>query len=321
MIDVSVLVVCYRSREYVGDCLAGLYEHTRGVSFEVLLLDNSDDGAAEWVREHYPQTTVIDNRDNLGFAGGNNALADHARGRYLLLLNPDTLVRDNAVGELAACAAAHPGHGAWGGVTVYPSGEREPTSQQAAPGLWSELLLALGLGRLRRGGLPAGASAPREVAVLSGAFMMVEASLWRELGGFDPSFFLYSEEVDFCCRLRRRTGRRPIMTPASRVVHLVGKSSGDSAERALGIYRGKMHLDRKLHGGWHVGALGAVMWLGAAVRWGMGGVLRPLLGAERAQRWRQRYAADARRPGAWWGGYGPPAPARDAASVQPGFGS
>src|SRR5271156_2504812 len=93
-IDLSILMVCYKSRDLIADCLRGVYQHTTGCRFETLLVDCSNDGTAELVQREFPQVRVIDNDVNLGFASGNNFLAERAEGRYLLLLNPDTIVSD-----------------------------------------------------------------------------------------------------------------------------------------------------------------------------------------------------------------------------------
>src|SRR5689334_25209226 len=98
--DLSILIVCYGSRQLIGDCLRSIYSHTSGCSFETLLVDCSNDGTMDFVKQEYPQVRVIDNSENLGFGAGNNFLAERAQGKYLVLLNPDTVVSDDSIGEL-----------------------------------------------------------------------------------------------------------------------------------------------------------------------------------------------------------------------------
>lgn len=301
-VEISVLIVGYRSADLLRDCLSGLFAHTSGVAMEVLYVDCSNDGSVEMVRTEYPSVRVVDNRENLGFGRGNNLLARHARGEFLLLLNADTLIRDNAVGALLACARAHPECGAWGGVTVLPDGRIEPGSQQTGPGLRYDLLRLFGLSRLVRGGLPAGATEAGEVDVLCGAFMMVPRTVWEQLGGFDETFFLYCEEVDFCYRLQR-AGYRILMTPRSRIVHLVGSGEAQSPGRMVALTRGAIHLERKHFGRLHNwGGIG-LRWLYSLVRY-LGGVLGPpLLGRERAARLRERHRDIVLRPWIWSRGW------------------
>ncbi|MEO0587196.1 MAG: glycosyltransferase family 2 protein [Planctomycetota bacterium] len=293
---VSVLIVGYRSRGDIDACLSSLLRHGDAARDEVLFVDQSDDGSAEHVRSAYPSVRVIESAGNLGFAGGNNYLATQARGRYLLLLNPDTELNDDAIGALLRCVADRPGAGAWGGVTVLPDGKRDPTSNQARPGLIGELLLLVGLGSLRRGGVRMGASEPAEVSVLSGAFMLVERETWVAIDGFDTSYFLYSEEVDLCQRAARHTGRACVMTPSARIVHRVGGSAATSGRRAAAIARGKMHWAWTWRGGGYAARLGMLIVAHAWTRW----LAYSLLGKrERAA----RYRAVWRSAATWWSGY------------------
>ena len=103
-VDVSVLIVCYNSLELIGPTLEGVFKYTGGCTYEVLLVDCSGDGTVDWVAQHYPRVRIVANDRNLGFAKGNNFLAGHAKGRKLLLLNPDVIVHDDAIGELIDAA-------------------------------------------------------------------------------------------------------------------------------------------------------------------------------------------------------------------------
>lgn len=298
--EVSVLIVGYRSRHHLGPCLAGLYAHTRGVSFEVVLVDNGDDAddTAAFLSTHHPRVRVVPNRRNLGFAGGNNLAAQHARGRYLLLLNPDTRLEHDAVSALVACAQANPRAGAWGGQTFLESGHIDPGCRQAGPGLRPGLLYALGLGRWVRGGLNERDVEPRPVAVLSGAFMMVDAAVWERVGGFDESFFMYNEEVDLCLRLRRSAGPC-VMTPHARVIHLVGGGAARRPERILAMIQSNRRLDRKYHGPVRNAAAIAINWLAGAVRYAGSFPLQAAGQPGRARALRAAYGPVVFRPHRW----------------------
>ena len=141
------------------------------------------------------------------------------------------------------------------------------------------------------------------MAVLSGAFMMVEAALWREIGGFDESFKLYSEEVDLCRRIVA-TGRPILMTGAARVRHLVGHGSVHNPNRTMAKTRGMMHYFRK-HRRWPGQVAGAfvLIWMHAASRYAAGVVLSPVIGRQRADALRISFGPIFRRPSAWWSGW------------------
>jgi GT2 family glycosyltransferase len=301
--DISVLIVCYHSLADIQNCLNGLYSNTKDITFEVILLDNSKDGTVDWVISNYPQAHVIPNNSNLGFAGGNNLLARHATGKFLLLLNPDTLILDNSVKRLLECAERYPQHGAWGGITLHVDGARENSSLQAAPTIWNMFLLSIGLKNLRTGVLQDGSKTEHEVAILSGAFMLVNRKIWDELGGFDSSYFLYSEEVDLCYRIAQQTGLSPIMTPHASVTHLVGRSCKDSTDRILGILRGRMHFDRKFHGVIHNTAMATLIVWNALIRLLFSILLQLFIGQDRAKNIRNKYKPVIFHISDWWHGY------------------
>jgi len=306
--QVSVLIVAYQAKRMTLDCLESVFEHTRGVSFEVLLIDNGTDGTQQAVADAFPEVRLVPSPGNVGFGGGNNVAARHARGRYLLLLNPDTLLHDDAISALARCAQAHPEAGAWGGLTILPDGRRDPSCMQIGPSLWTSVVNAIGFGRWRRGGLPEGATEPAPVKVLSGAFMMVEAEAWRALGGFDESFFMYNEEVDLCYRIRQRLGRPVVMTPEARVTHLVGSGQAANPRRIVAMMQSRMHFDRKHHGRLHNAIKGALTYLHAATRYHGATLARPIIGAERARTLREAFRPMLKQPGRWFYGY-PESPA------------
>lgn len=299
---VSVLIVGYRCRDFLADCLEGLLRNTSGVACEVLYVDCSGDGSVPMVREKFPAVRVVDNEENLGFGQGNNFLARHAKGKYVLLLNPDTLIRDNAVGELVAFAEANPQGGAWGGITRLEDGRMDPSCQQAAPGLRALLGSLLGIRRWGTGGVREGDQSGSEVPTLTGAFMLVRRSLWEWLGGFDETFFMYSEEVDLCYRIRR-AGYRVLMTPDAEIVHLVGGGSRLSQERLLAMTRGAVHFNRKHFGPVRVWLDIVLRWLHSLSRWLLGVLGRPLVGQERAAALRRRHRPIVTSPGQWVKGW------------------
>lgn len=301
--EVSVIIVGYRSKALIVDCLQSIYAHTSDLSVEVIVIDNSDDGTVEAVRERFPQVQVIDNRRNLGFGPGNNLAAAHAGGRYLLFLNPDTLLLDDAIGKLTVFAKAHPEAGVWGGVCVLPDGKVDPGSCQVVPTVGEMALALVGLSSLRRKPIRRDEGFAGQVPVVSGAFMMVDAVLWREMGGFDESFKLYSEEVDLCRRVREK-GRRVLMTGAARVRHLVGHGSVYSPSRTMAKTRGCMHYIRK-HRRWpgQVTAAAVLIWIHALSRYVAGVALFPVLGQQRANTLRAAFGPIVLRPCAWWSGW------------------
>ena len=164
----SVIVVSYNTRAMTLDCLASLRDETRA-DFETIVVDNaSTDGSAEAIAAAFPEMVLLAETANHGFAGANNLAARRARGEYLLLLNPDTLVLDGAVDRLLAFARARPEAGIWGGRTLYGDRSLNPASCWGRMTLWNLFCRACGpdrrlsaLGALQfRGLLAAGTAGP-----------------------------------------------------------------------------------------------------------------------------------------------------------------
>lgn len=299
---VSVLIVGYKAKDLVSDCLRTLYAYTTGIDFEVVFVDCSDDGSSAMLARDFSQVRVIENHENLGFGRGNNFVARHAKGEYLLLLNPDTLLRDNAIGELMSFAENCSDFGACGGVTELPDGRVDPGCQQTGPGLRFALYRLLGLKSLGTGGLSAESVDPGDVPVLTGAFMLIRRDRWEQLGGFDESFFMYCEETDLCLRIRH-AGYRVVMVPKARITHLVGGGAADNPRRMLAMCKGAMHMDRKHFGSMHVLCEGLLRWTHSLTRY-LGGVVFSPLRPGKASVLREKHRSIVFQPKQWWGGWG-----------------
>jgi N-acetylglucosaminyl-diphospho-decaprenol L-rhamnosyltransferase len=262
-IGLSIIVVSYNTCDVTLDCLASVYAHPPAVPFELILLDNaSADGSAEAIGAAYPQVRLIAYPENTGFAKGNNIAALEAKGQRILLLNPDTLVFEKSLMSLWDFAERSPSRRIWGGRTLFGDLSLNPSSCWAQMSLWSLFCSASGLTWLfPRSGLfnpEAFGDWPRdterEVDMVTGCFLMIDRSLWEQLGGFDPAFFMYAEEADLCIRARA-LGARPAVTPEAEIVHLGGVSETSAIEKVIKTTRGRVTLMRK-H--WSAPAL----WLG-----------------------------------------------------------
>lgn len=300
--DVSILIVCYKSLDYIDDCLSSLFRFVVGCRFEVLLLDCSEDGTIEFVRESYPSVRIVDNHENIGFSKGNNRLAEQARGKYLLLLNADTYLTDDAVSELYRCAERYkPSElGAIGGRARLPDGRRDPGSRQSFPTLTKLAISTVGGAKWLNGALPENATQPGAVESLSGAFMMVPASVWEAMGGLDESFFAYCEEMDFCHRLQI-AGLPVIMTPTAEIVHLGGGGSHRS-ERSVMKAQALMHLLRKHWSSSQVIAAGLLIWSHGLARAVAGYIGKPI-SRQKSAELVSAFGPLVRSPRSWWHGF------------------
>lgn len=247
---VSILIISYNTREMTLDCLRSVRDQT-DIPHEVIVVDNnSQDGSAEAMAAEFPEMVLDARSDNLGFAGGNNAAAARARGEYLLLLNPDTVVLDHAIDKLVAFAKARPEAGIWGGRTLFGDMSLNPSSCWRKMSVWNCFCRMAGLTAMfpksalfsseRYGDWPR--DTERDVDIVQGCFLLITRKMWDELGGFDPAFFMYGEEADLCLRAKKLLGAQPRVTPTSTIIHYGGASETVRSDQLVKLLTGKMAL-------------------------------------------------------------------------------
>jgi len=257
MVDLSIIIVSYNTRELTVDCLRSLYAETKEVEFEVIVVDNnSTDKSEEAILENFPQVHLLALDENLGFAGGNNLGVKEAQGRRLLLLNPDTIVLDRAIDHLFAFAEEIPDCNIWGGRTVFEDGTLNPGSCWGKPTPWSVFCRATGISRLFLNASWCDSESMatwkrdsiRHVDIVSGCFFMIDRDLWERLAGFDAAFFMYGEEVDLCLR-SRAMGASPMVTPVATIIHYGGRSDTIREDQTVRQFQAKSRLYKKHWGG------------------------------------------------------------------------
>ena len=249
-IDVSIIVVSYNTSSLTLESLRSVISESKNLNYELLVIDNNstDDSVAN-IERYCPKAEVISLSKNIGFAAANNLAATKAQGRYLLLLNPDTVVKNNAIERLLSFAKTYPNAKIWGGRTIFPDGTLNPTSCWSRMTLWNTFCRATGLtgllptseffnaesyGRWQRDCI-------RQVDIVSGCFFLITRDLWDHLGGFDPAFFMYGEEADLCLRARN-FGALPMITPEATIVHLGGASEKTQAGKLIKLLSAKATL-------------------------------------------------------------------------------
>lgn len=254
-LDLSIIIVNWNTRDLLAQCLASVYAHSPSGSFEVIVVDNaSTDGSAAMVHRCFPDVILLANDHNPGFAAANNRAIDHSCGRYVLLLNPDTIVYPGALDALIDFLDDNPAAGAAGSRLLNPDGRLQP-SCHPAPTLTRELWRLFHLDRLKPVALYPMASwpsdRPRVVDAVMGAAFIVRRAVIDEIGLLDDAYFMFSEEVDWCVRIRR-AGWPIYWVPASQIVHFGGQSTRQAAPAMfLQLYRAKVQYFRKHDGRLH----------------------------------------------------------------------
>jgi GT2 family glycosyltransferase len=234
MVDLSIIIVNWNTRQLLLDCLRSIYGTVRKVSFEVSVVDNgSADGSVEAVARSYPDVTIIANGRNEGFAKANNIAMRRMQGEYAVLLNSDTLLREGSLDGMHAFMQSHPEAGLCGPQLLYGDG-RKQTSTGTFPRVLSEYTSA-SLVRLlspdKHPGKEPGYRGPTPVDFIIGACMFARKSAIDDVGMLDEEYFFYYEEIDWCFRMNR-AGWQVYHIPDIEIVHFGGQSIRDINLRA-----------------------------------------------------------------------------------------
>lgn len=226
--DLSIAVISYNTRDLLLACLQSVSERTTGVDYEVIVVDNaSRDGSVEAVRTRFPSVTVIANAENDGFAKACNQAAAVSSGRYLLLLNSDTVMQRGTLRTMVSCLDQHLDIGA---VSCLQRDEQGQILQSCFPFpsirdhvRYAETLPMV-VRRLVGTMSPMDCTQSQDVEWANGACLMVRKAVFDRLGGLDERFFMYFEDVDLCRRVQQ-LGYRVRHVADGEVVHLLGRSS------------------------------------------------------------------------------------------------
>jgi hypothetical protein len=251
--DLSIVILSWNVRDLLRACLNSLPLAQSNI--EVTVVDAaSDDGSAEMVRAEFPGVKVIASPENLGYARGNNLGLRAATGRYVLILNPDTEVMGDALAQMLAYMEANPRVGVLGPQVLYPDHTLQSTRRRfpslAVAVFESTWLQPLAprrlLDRYYARDLPDDAIS--DVDWVVGAALVVRREACEQVGGFDEGFFMYSEELDWCRRMRA-AGWQVVYFPPARIVHHAAKSSAQvPAATHIRFNASKVRYFRKYHG-------------------------------------------------------------------------
>jgi N-acetylglucosaminyl-diphospho-decaprenol L-rhamnosyltransferase len=252
--DLTIVIVSWNVGELLRRCLQSILATELDV--EVVVVDNASiDGSPEMVRAAFPQVRLIANDENRGFTAANNQGLAVAQGRCLLLLNPDTEVVADALATMVRYLEAHPAVGALGPRLLFPDGRQQP-SRRRFPTLatalvestviqewWAENRI---LRRYYMADTPDDAVQPVDWVV--GACLLVRRDVYEQVGGLDEGFFMYSEELDWCKRIKD-AGWEVVYLPTATVIHHEGKSSEQVVPaRHIRFQTSKVRYFRKHHG-------------------------------------------------------------------------
>lgn len=226
-VDISVCIVTYRARDLLRDCLHSLFENTPQAELEVIVVDNgSQDGVAEMLQQEFPGVRFIANERNNGYTRPMNQALQAGRGRFLLQLNPDTLILPHALDALVAFMEAHPAVGICGPKVLNRDRSLQKPCRRGESRPWAVFTYFTGLAALfphsRTFGeylmSYAGENETHPVAGVSGSCMLIRREVVEQIGYLDERFFAYQEDADFCFRARQ-AGWQIYYVPQAQIIH------------------------------------------------------------------------------------------------------
>ena len=231
--ELSIVIVNYNVKEFLTQCLDSIFKSQTQYNYEVIVVDNSSrDSGRDEICSTFEHISWIDNSENVGFGRANNQGFSRAKGVYTLILNPDTVLQEDTLEKCISYLLAHPEVGGLGIKGLDGSGQFLPESKRALPtplvALWkitglsaifpkSSVFARYHLGHLSP-------EKNHEVDILVGCFMMVPTQLLLSVGGFDPQYFMYGEDIDLSYELQK-TGHKNIYFSDSQIIHYKGEST------------------------------------------------------------------------------------------------
>ncbi|MFH0943090.1 MAG: glycosyltransferase family 2 protein [Candidatus Beckwithbacteria bacterium] len=270
--DLSIIIVNYNTKAITANCLKTIKNSKDSLKKEVIVVDNgSNDGSIEYLKQKFPQYQIYSSGGNLGFAQGNNFGFTKAKGKYIWLLNSDTLLKSNTISTLMKLAVKNNSSIASCKLlnsdgSIQFQGGSLPTLCNLAVWMFfiDDLPILKSLIKSYHQNQNNYFRKDQHPGWLSGTALLVKASLYRQLGGLDEKIFMYGEDVEFCYRAAKSRHQLDYFS-VPQLTHL-GQASGSSRGAILGEYKGLKYIYKKHHSFWQSCILSLLLKIGALLR-------------------------------------------------------
>lgn len=255
MIDLSIIIVNYNVKEFLLNLLDSIKHASKNISTEIIVIDNnSDDDSIDQVRAKFPSVKTIENKKNVGFGAANNQGLDICKGKYILLINPDTIVKEDTFEKMIGFLSNNKEIGLAGCKVLNPDGTLQLPCRRSFPRPWVSFTKVTGLSSLfPKSKLFAkynltylDENESYEVDAVSGSFMMLTRNAYEKVGGFDTDFFMYGEDLDLCYRVQKN-GFKVFYISDTEIIHYKGESTKRSKIDETKIFYDAMHLFVRKH--------------------------------------------------------------------------
>jgi GT2 family glycosyltransferase len=284
--ELSIIIVNWNSVDYLRECLSSIYEFTRDVEFEIMIVDNaSPEPNVDELLKEFPAVRIEKSLKNLGFAGANNLGFINSTGEFVLFLNPDTKLISPAIGDLVEKIKTLPDAGVLGCKLLNSDGSTQLSSIQKFPKIWNQVL-DIDFLQQRWPGCPLWDISPLflnqpevfKVEMISGACMLLRRSVFMQVGMFSEEYFMYAEDIDLNYKAHRAGFQNYYVASSSIIHHGGGSSSRQRVNqwKTLMKYRAMRMYYRKMYGGSYEGVYRVSMGCSAALRLVLLGLLFPV---------------------------------------------
>jgi hypothetical protein len=267
--DISIIIVNWNTKDLLRNCLNSINETLQNITFEIIVVDNASlDGSVAMLREEFPQVAIIENTTNRGFGAANNQAFGIMKGRYALLLNTDTVLKEHAVYELFSFVEAHPDAATACGQLLNADGSKQ-NSIASFPTLWTLFLNTSLLEYLLPKSYPSKRydyKGPIEVDSGIGACLLVRKQAIDEVGMFDERYFFFFEETDWALQMKT-AGWKIYHVPSALIYHLQGQSIGRDIRSRIEFYRSRYQFFRKWKGRSYYQLVSFVIFIRTIINW------------------------------------------------------
>ena len=253
--ELSVIIVNYNVKHFLEQCLHSVEKASRSLDVEIFVVDNNSvDGSSQLIKEKFSRVQLIENKQNVGFSKANNQAIRRANGKYILLLNPDTVVEEDTFQKVIYFMNQHPDAGGLGVKMIDGKGNFLPESKRGLPTPWVAFSKIFGLSRLFPKSKKFGKyhlsyldeNEIHEVNVLAGAFMLLRKEALEKVGLLDETFFMYGEDIDLSYRITQG-GYKNYYFPKTTIIHYKGESTKKGSLNYVKVFYKAMVIFAQKH--------------------------------------------------------------------------
>ena len=282
-LELSIIIPSFNTKKLLYNCLKSIFSQTKKIKFEVIVVDNASvDGSVQMIKKEFPQVKLIRNKKNLGYAKANNQGINLAKGKYILLLNSDTKIINEAIEKMVDWLELHPKIGIAGCQLLNSDGSIQPSAGflPRLSKIFSWALFLDDLPLIWRIIKPYQVSkkifyqnSHLNLGWVTGAFLIIKRRVIEKVGLVDERFFMYAEDVDWCYMAKEK-GWQIGFNSEAQIVHYKGKSSKSGFKAAvLGEYKGLLAFFTKHKPSWEMPILKVLLKIGALLRFTIFGVI------------------------------------------------